>query len=180
MAVDVLRLGHRLPRDERMTTHLALTARIFGVRKFYYSGQKDTGFEETIKKVQEKWGGNMNIIYTRKPKEVIRSYPLSIHLTMYGLRVEEVIKSLIEEWKKKVNALVIVGSEKVPGWVYRITTHNVSVTNQPHSEITAFSLFMHELLGGKELTKEFEEELFKNKKISVIPSERGKKVIHLR
>ena len=177
MSIDVLRLGHRIPRDERMTTHLALTARIFGVRKFYYSGQRDSGFEESVDRIQEKWGGSMKVLYTEKPKEVLRSYPLSIHLTMYGLRVEEHIQKLREEVKDKVDALVVVGSEKVPPWVYHLSTHNISITNQPHSEITAFALFMHELLSGVELTREFEESLFGNARLRIVPQEKGKKII---
>ncbi|MEM4707281.1 MAG: hypothetical protein QXL47_01590, partial [Candidatus Anstonellales archaeon] len=53
----VFRLGHRLPRDERISTHVALVARAFGADGMYYSGQEDKGLEESIRKICEKWGG---------------------------------------------------------------------------------------------------------------------------
>ena len=43
--IEVVRLSHRLPRDIRITTHCALTARAFGATKFIYGGQKDKGCE---------------------------------------------------------------------------------------------------------------------------------------
>ena len=39
--IEVLRLGHRISRDKRISTHVALVARAFGASKIYYTGQKD-------------------------------------------------------------------------------------------------------------------------------------------
>jgi len=70
--------------------------------------------------------------------------------------------------------MIFVGAEKVPGEVYKLSDWNVSVTNQPHSEIAALAVFMHELLKGKELGKKF-----RKAKVRILPTARGKKVQRL-
>ena len=45
MPVEILRLGHRISRDPRLSTHLALTARAFLASKLYYYGQHDSSLE---------------------------------------------------------------------------------------------------------------------------------------
>ena len=45
MIIEVLRLSHRIRRDVRLSTHVALTARAFGASKIYYSGQHDSSLE---------------------------------------------------------------------------------------------------------------------------------------
>ena len=87
---------------------------------------------------------------------------------MYGIPLIE----KLEELKKKEKILVIVGSEKVPREVYEIADYNISITNQPHSEIAALAIFLDKIFDGKEFFKEFE-----NAKLKIIPCERGKKVI---
>ena len=68
---------------------------------------------------------------------------------------------------------IIVGAEKVPGDVYKLTDYNIAVTNQPHSEIAALAIFMNEYLGSSTaLGKRFNKG-----KIRVIPQKRGKKVV---
>jgi len=46
------------------------------------------------------------------------------------------------------------------------------VTSQPHSEISALSVFLHELYGGRELSRTFE-----GARMRIIPHARGKKVV---
>jgi tRNA (cytidine56-2'-O)-methyltransferase len=38
--------------------------------------------------------------------------------------------------------LVVVGSEKMPGEVFKLADWNVSVTNQPMSEVAALAVFL--------------------------------------
>ncbi|MGC8849097.1 MAG: tRNA (cytidine(56)-2'-O)-methyltransferase, partial [Candidatus Bathyarchaeia archaeon] len=97
-----------------------------------------------------------------------------VHLTMYGLSLEEGILSEIRE--RRGNLLIIVGSKKVPGEFFSpaISDYNVAVGNQPHSEVAALAVFLDRLFKGEELKLEF-----KGAKIKVIPSERGKRVIRL-
>ena len=39
--LDVLRLGYRLGRDPRITTHLALVSRALGANRFLLAGDED-------------------------------------------------------------------------------------------------------------------------------------------
>jgi len=89
---------------------------------------------------------------------------------MYGVKVNDVIEKI----KSKEKILVIVGSEKVPKEVYEISDFNVSITNQPHSEIAALAIFLDRIFEGKEFDYEFP-----NAKMKIIPSEKGKKVMRL-
>jgi len=173
--VFVLRLGHRSERDKRITTHVLLVARAFGAHGAFYSGQRDEKVEASIRKVVESWGGPFSIEYVenwvKKIKEWKRNGGVVIHLTMYGLPLNEVIQEIRKSEKDK---LIVVGGEKVPRIVYELSDWNVSITSQPHSEVGALSVFLHELYMGRELKKEFE-----NAKIKVIPEAKGKKIIKI-
>ena len=46
--IVVLRLGHRIPRDLRVTTHVCLTARAFGADGLILADVVDTALEKTI------------------------------------------------------------------------------------------------------------------------------------
>jgi len=169
MKVWVLRLGHRKGRDPRLTTHVALTARALGCDGITLSGDKDESVINSIEKLVEKWGGPFEVKYERNWKKVIRNWKDKVvHLTMYGLPIQEKIDE-IKNCKKDL--LIIVGSEKVPAEIYRLSDWNISVTNQPHSEVAALAVFLDRFFEGKELKKNFE-----NKKIKIIPQEHGKKV----
>jgi tRNA (cytidine56-2'-O)-methyltransferase len=87
---------------------------------------------------------------------------------MYGMPVQSSIKKI----RKCRNILAVVGAEKVPHEMYQMADFNVAVTSQPHSEIAALSVFLHEYFAGRELCKKF-----KAAKLKIIPQERGKKVI---
>ena len=76
----------------------------------------------------------------------------------------------IRELRKKRNILVIIGSEKVPGEVYGLADYNIAVTNQPHSEVAALAIFLHEYLSGRELGKKFKGRL------QIVPKAAGKKI----
>lgn len=163
MALTVLRLGHRADRDKRVTTHCALVARAFGARELIYSGEKDTKFESSIKRVVDSWGGPFMVNYTVNWRSFIKSFKgEKIHLTMYGESFENVPKP-------KGNTLVIVGAEKVPGEVYWLADRNVSVGNQPHSEIAALAVYLYSING---LKNDFERA-----KKRIVPLARGKKVL---
>ena len=175
MEVEVLRLTHRYVRDERITTHLFLTARAFGASKVIYSGQRDEKLEAKIRKVTKNWGGKFTVVYEKDWKQTIMRWKARegeiIHLTFYGLPIQKVIQEIRESAK---NIFIIVGGAKVPGIVYKLSDWNVSVTSQPHSEISALSVFLHELFQGRELLK-----VFKNAKLKIIPQPKGKRVLDL-
>jgi len=171
--VEILRLSHRIKRDKRLSSHVALASRTFGANKIYYSGQHDSSLEESINKIVDRWGGPFSIEYVKKPLTLIKHKKKNnffiVHLTCYGLELKKEIPKI----RKKKNILVIVGSEKVPPEIYEISNLNLSISNQPHSEVSALAIFLHEYFQGKELKKQF-----RNAKLKIIPKEKGKSVKH--
>ena len=157
---EVLRIGHRPERDKRITTHVALTARAFGASKVYISNP-DSRVTRSVEEVVTKFGGNFRIIPTTNPKKIVKdSNLLIVHLTMFGLSIDESIKKIKKE---KKGILFVVGAEKVPPWVFELADYNISIGNQPHSEVAALAIAMNSL-HFESYNKEFKG------KLSVIPS----------
>jgi tRNA (cytidine56-2'-O)-methyltransferase len=171
--VYVLRLNHRPNRDKRVTTHLLLAARAFGADGAFYGGRRDGKIERSIKKVIEAWGGSFEVKYVGNWKKATKEWKEVggeiIHLTMYGLPVQDIIEGIKDSPTDK---LVVVGGAKVPGAIYGLADWNVSVTSQPHSEISALSVFLHMLFGGREIAGSFEKA-----EIKVVPRAKGKTII---
>lgn len=169
MEIHILRLGHRLPRDERISTHVALVARAFGALSMIYTGQHDSGLEESARRICENWGGDFRVSYSKSYKPVMRRFKEDgytiVHLTMYGLPVGESVGKIRGSGK----ILVIVGSEAVPSDVYQLSDHNISVTNQPHSEVAALAIALDRIMDGREL-----DGLDFGGRLRIKPSERGK------
>ena len=162
---EVLRLGHRPERDERLTTHVCLTARALGADAVHVDGN-GTGPVGTAREVTERFGGPFDARTVGSPRSVVRDFDGNVaHLTMYGEPVEDVIDDVRDE-----PVLAVVGAGKVDGWVYGEADYNVGVTNQPHSEVAALAVFLHEYFDGDELDSSFE-----GGEIEVVPSARGKK-----
>jgi len=168
--VYVLRLGHRMGRDQRISTHVALVARAFGAKGIYFD-KYDKKLFESVKKVVETWGGEFFIETVNWRKFLQEFDGLKVHLTMYGVPLPE----KIEEVKKAKNILAVVGAEKVPKEVYEICDLNVSIGLQPHSEVSALAVFLDRVLDGAVFSLEF-----KNAKLKILPCERGKKVLSLK
>ena len=157
---EVLRIGHRPERDKRITTHVALTARAFGASKVYISNP-DSRVTKSVEEVVTKFGGNFKIIPTSNPKKIVQdSNFLIVHLTMFGLSIDESVKKIKDE---KKGILFIVGAEKVPPWVFELADYNISIGNQPHSEVAALAIAMNNL-NFESYNKKFKG------KLSVIPS----------
>jgi tRNA (cytidine56-2'-O)-methyltransferase len=167
--VCVLRIGHRPERDQRVTTHVGLAARAFGARGMYLAAD-DPGVKRSIDDVVSRWGGDFfvenNVSWRRCIQQWKREGGKVVHLTMYGLRMTEEIATMREEDK----LLVVVGAEKVPGDIYGFADYNISVTTQPHSEISSLGVFLDNLFEGEELDREYPDAAMK-----ISPSERGKK-----
>jgi tRNA (cytidine56-2'-O)-methyltransferase len=167
MEIYVLRLGHRPERDKRISTHVALTARAFGAKGIYFDTNDESVFE-SVRDVVERWGGDF-FIEQASWKKLLKEFDgLKVHLTMYGIPLLE----KLDEIKKAEKVLVVVGAEKVPADVYRLSDLNVAIGNQPHSEVAALAVFLDRVLDGLVFRLEF-----RNAKIKVLPCERGKKVI---
>jgi tRNA (cytidine56-2'-O)-methyltransferase len=140
--ITVLRLGHRRGRDDRISSHVGLTARQFGADKVIYSGEKDDNMLESLEDVRDRWGGDLDITYREDYRRVIKDFEgTSVHLTMYGLPFREEMDAA----REAEDILVVVGSQKVPREVYELVDHNLAVGNQPHSEVTATGIFLYEL-----------------------------------
>ncbi len=172
--VWILRLTHRIERDKRVTTHIALVARAFGANGMFYSGDRDVSLDNKMMDVCDRWGGDFKLVYVENPVDTVRRWReegVVVHLTMYGLPLPNTIHKL----RKHDNLLIIVGSEKVDPIFYELSDFNISVTNQPHSEIAALAVFLDYYYDGKEFELEFPGARYK-----VIPMERGKKVVKLR
>ena len=172
MSIAVLRLGHRLVRDDRTTTHAALVSRAFGCKKIFMSDVDDS-ILETMKKVCADWGGSkeFDIEIIQNWKSVINAWKknkgIVIHLTMYGVNIE----NLSFDFGYNKNILVVIGASKVPKEVYSLADMNIAVGNQPHSEIAALAIFLDRFFQGKELISTFQ-----NAKMSIIPTSHGKRV----
>ncbi|MEM0384872.1 MAG: tRNA (cytidine(56)-2'-O)-methyltransferase [Nitrososphaeria archaeon] len=174
--IFVLRIGHRIDRDKRITTHVGLVARAFGARGIYIvNAEKE--IKSKIDEVTKVWGGPFicEIIENNWKKFILdwkKKEGIIIHLTMYGIPVEDRINEIRLRKEKK---LVVVGAEKVPKELYYLSDYNISITTQPHSEVAALALFLDRFYEGKELSLKFS-----NAKLKIVPMERGKRVIESR
>jgi tRNA (cytidine56-2'-O)-methyltransferase len=174
--VTVLRIGHRYVRDYRVTMHTALVARAFGAHKMLLASYDDT-IIKGIEEVNARWGGDFMVTcigdrWLEYIKGFKSSGSLIVHLTMYGLHIDDTIDDIRRRFSSS-DIMVVIGAEKVPRVVYDISDYNVAIGNQPHSEIAALALFLDRLFEGKELKIDFRGRL------RIIPTARGKRVIEM-
>jgi len=172
--LSVLRLGHRRDRDKRITSHLGLTARAFGADEIVLAGDRDPSPLETWDSVTERFGGNFESRYEESPLSWLRSTSkfgevTIVHLTMYGEAWRDATPSIPTD--KPV--VVVVGGTKVPSEVFHLSDYNISVGNQPHSEVAALAVFLDSWLGPLDSKSKFE-----GAQIKVLPSASGKIVIN--
>ncbi|MEM2962946.1 MAG: tRNA (cytidine(56)-2'-O)-methyltransferase [Candidatus Anstonellales archaeon] len=171
--IFVFRVGHRVGRDERASTHLFLAARALGATGAYYSGQRDCELESRLKRVVGSWGGHFFLEYVGEGWKMFldrwkKIGGTIVHLTMYGERVGDVLGSIGD----RRPLLIVVGGAKVSYEVYGKADFNVAIGNQPHSEIAAVAIFLDRYLKG-----EWEAFGFEKARIKIVPSKMGKKVI---
>ena len=171
MKIEVLRIGTRLVRDDRVTTHVTLVSRAFGASKIYmYDANPE--IKETISKVNKMWGSDFKVEIIENWKDIIKlkkkeSFKI-VHLTMYG----ENINTVQDEIRKEDKILIIVGAEKVPREAYDMADYNVAIGNQPHSEISALAILLDRILQGQYLEKKYSDG-----EREIIPTKKGKNVI---
>lgn len=137
-----------------------------------YLAANDPGVIASIEDVAARWGGEFFAENDVKWRRCIQDWKAAggkvVHLTMYGLRMTDVI----DEIRHEERVLVVVGAEKVPGEIYGLADYNVSVTTQPHSEISSLALFLDHLFEGTELNREYPDA-----KIRIEPTKVGKKTV---
>ncbi len=170
MKIEVLRIGQRLVRDDRVTTHVALVSRAFGASKIFMN-EVNPEIKDTLEKVNRSWGSNFEIEFIDDWKKLLKSKKKSskiVHLTMYG----ENINDVQEKIRREDSILIVVGAEKVPREIYEYADYNVAVGNQPHSEISALGITLDRIQNGKQFDAKYD-----NAKLEIVPTKKGKKVI---
>ncbi len=170
-SIRVLRLGQRYVRDERTLTHLCLVSRALGAECIYLE-DAENDVTATLDEVNKTWGGDFHAILGAPWRGVIREAKKEgrsvVHLTMYGMPIQDVIHDL----RSLEKYLIVIGGPKVPGKVYHEADFNVAVTSQPHSEVAALAIMLHEVQGGEELKRTFSQS-----RLRILPSARGKRVV---
>ena len=168
--IEVLRLGHRISRDKRISTHVALVARSFGAQKIYMN-EVNPEIKHTISNINQTWGGNFEIELISEWKKIIKEKKNAsvkiVHLTMYGQNINNVETKIRNENK----ILIVVGAEKVPREIYELADYNVAIGSQPHSEVSALGVLLDRIQQGKQFELKFE-----NPERVIIPQEQGKEV----
>ncbi len=181
MRVVVLRIGHRYVRDYRVTMHVALVARAFGASKMLLASD-DSSIVEGIRAVNERWGGSFEVecigsqqaIWLNTINEWRKSGNIVVHLTMYGLHIDDIIQEVRDRCKDEgKDLMVVVGAEKVPRIVYEVSDYNIAIGNQPHSEVAALAVFLDRVFEGKELRIDFKG------RMRIVPNARGKRVLDM-
>lgn len=168
--VAVLRLGHRPGRDDRMTTHVGLTARALGADRVILPAAAGDAVD-TVEDVTDRFGGPFTVDAVDTPRSVLREWSDAVvHLTMYGEPVQSVIGAVRATHRDRP-VLVVVGAEKVPTDVYERADWNVAVTNQPHSEVAGLALLLDRLFEGNELDRPW-----RDADRRVVPQARGKRL----
>jgi tRNA (cytidine56-2'-O)-methyltransferase len=168
-SVRVVRVGHRYVRDYRTLTHLCLVSRALGAEAIYLE-ELEKELQNTVSDVNHTWGGEFQVIqgtWKRLFHEAKTEGRAIVHLTMYG----DPLQDRIEEVREHDSFLIAVGGPKVPGEVYQLADYNIAVTSQPHSEVAALAITIHDIQKGEELKK-----VFGDYKLKIIPSPRGKRV----
>ena len=172
MKIEVLRIGQRLVRDDRVTTHVTLVSRAFGVSKILMQ-EVNPKIKNTIYEINRAWGGTFEVEIIDSWKKTLKAKKKDsfkiVHLTMYG----ESIDSVQDKIRQEEQILIVVGAEKVPREVYDLADYNVAVGNQPHSEISALAVLLDRVLQGKQFLKKHA-----NAKQEIVPVKKGKKVIY--
>ena len=168
--VVVLRMGHRVFRDSRVTTHVCLTARALGATGVIIANSPDKGVESSVREVVKRFGGSFQVETGPEWRHVIRGWKDEggkvLHLTAYGLPLPKVIDQI---QAVRADLLVVVGSEKMPGEMFKLADWNVSVTSQPMSEVGALAVF----LDWYHSHMEFELD-FPGSEMQIVPSKEGK------
>ncbi|MEM2137735.1 MAG: tRNA (cytidine(56)-2'-O)-methyltransferase [Candidatus Anstonellaceae archaeon] len=172
--VCVVRLGHRIGRDQRITTHVFLVARAFGATEGVLCGDEDASVLKGIARVSELWGGKFSVAYEKDWKKFVEGRKKAgwkvSHLTMYG---EDFAAGARKLWALRKNVLVLVGAGKVPREAYELADFNLAVGNHPHSEVAALGMFLDRFFSGRQLAKKF------GGKLKIAPNKCGKVVVRV-
>ena len=170
MVIEVVRIGQRVVRDDRVTTHVALVSRAFGAEKIFMT-EVNPEIKDTLEKINKTWGGNFTVEFIDNWKSIVKNKKKDgfkvIHLSMYGEKINNIQGQLGKEEKM----LVVVGAEKVPREIYELADYNIGIGSQPHSEISALAILLDRIQNGEQF-----EKVFSDAKRKIIPTKNGKNV----
>jgi tRNA (cytidine56-2'-O)-methyltransferase len=170
LVIEVVRIGQRLVRDDRVTTHVALVSRGFGAERIFMT-EVNPEIKDTIEKINNTWGGNFEVEFIEKWKTIVKKKKDEgfkiVHLSMYGEDIDDIQENL----RNEENIIIVVGAEKVPREIYELADYNVAVGSQPHSEISALAITLDRIQKGEQFKKEFSDA-----KRKIIPTKKGKNV----
>jgi len=171
LTIEVLRIGQRVVRDDRVTTHVALVSRAFGASKIFMN-EINPEIKDTVSKVNRSWGSDFEIEYIEDWRKLLKSKKKEsvkiVHLTMYGENINDVAEKLGNE----KDILIVVGAEKVPRDVYESADYNVAVGSQPHSEISALAIVLDRIQKGRQFDVKYD-----NARLEIVPTKNGKQVV---
>ncbi len=74
---EVVRIGQRLVRDDRVTTHVALVSRAFGVEKIFMT-EVNPEIRDTLEKINKTWGGNFVVEFIDKWKSIVKKKKIAM------------------------------------------------------------------------------------------------------
>lgn len=170
--LHVMKVGHRPERDKRIAMHCTLVSRAFGATGILFDFE-DKELETRTESVTKRFGGQFTIWTGVDWKSYLRSWKEGggeiIHLTMYGVPIQDIIGEIRLSTKDK---LVVVGGQKVPRSIYELADYNISITQQPHSEVAAICIFLDRYFEGAEFNKKFDDA-----ELRIVPQRMGKLVI---
>jgi len=151
---------------------VALTARALGADGIIVADNEDKPLEATVRDVTKRFGGHFQVETGKKWRKVVQDWKETggtiVHLTAYGLPLPETIHGIRGSAR---DIMVVVGSEKMPGEMFKLADWNVSVTNQPMSEIAALAVFL-------DWYKQHEafEISYPEAAVRILPSKNGKRI----
>src|SRR5438477_2044797 len=96
--IFILRIGHRVFRDSRVTTHVCLTARALGADGVIIADREDKVVESTNRDVTNRFGGPFEAESGKPWKHAVRDWSAMggriVHLTAYGLPLPKMLSEL--------------------------------------------------------------------------------------
>jgi tRNA (cytidine56-2'-O)-methyltransferase len=151
---------------------VCLTARALGADGVIIADQEDRVVESTIRDVTDRFGGPFEVQSGKPWKHALRDWRAIggriVHLTAYGLPLPRVLPEIQDS---EAELLIVVGSEKMPGEIFKLADWNVSVTSQPMSEVAALAIFLDWFRQHREF-----EHKFSRAQVQIVPSRSGKEI----
>ena len=123
MKIEVLRIGQRLVRDDRVTTHVALVSRAFGVSKILMQ-EVNPKIKNTIYEINRAWGGTFEV-------EIIDSWKKTLKAKKDLMEVDPVKVQEARDYIFKISKIRMESQFKP--YAYEYLKLNNSSTSPSHA-----------------------------------------------